>query len=97
VKRVTGARTTDHDRLQGSWRQLASSVDGGAELAAPAGDEFGGALVTVFAGDTFRVLDAAGEIVRACDRLDRFDGRRRRPRAARALRADRDDVRVRRR
>jgi uncharacterized protein (TIGR03067 family) len=51
---------TDLERLQGRWRQIASSVDGAGEQAAFAGDEFGGALVTVFAGHTFHVLDAAG-------------------------------------
>ncbi|HEY6039022.1 MAG TPA: TIGR03067 domain-containing protein [Kofleriaceae bacterium] len=55
----------DLDRLQGRWRQVASSIDGAAEQAAPDGDEFAGALVTVFEGDTFRVLDDAGATVLA--------------------------------
>ena len=56
---------SDFDRLQGRWRQIASSIDGGAETAAPSGDEFAGDLVTIFERDTFRVLDAAGDIVLA--------------------------------
>ncbi|HET9990850.1 MAG TPA: TIGR03067 domain-containing protein [Kofleriaceae bacterium] len=56
---------SDLDRLQGRWRQIASSIDGGAESVAPAGDEFAGDLVTVFERDAFRVLDAAGAVVLA--------------------------------
>jgi uncharacterized protein (TIGR03067 family) len=56
---------SDFDRLQGRWRQVASSIDGGAETAAPIGDEFAGDLVTIFERDTFRVLDAAGTVVLA--------------------------------
>jgi uncharacterized protein (TIGR03067 family) len=54
---------SDLELLQGRWRQVASSIDGGAESAAPAGDEFAGALVTIFERDTFRVLDASGTIL----------------------------------
>lgn len=56
---------SDFELLQGRWRQVASSVDGSAEQHAPAGDEFGGGLVTEFAGDAFRVIDAAGATVLA--------------------------------
>lgn len=56
---------SDFDRLQGSWRQIASSIDGGAEIAAPTGDEFAGDLVTIFERDAFRVLDASGVVVLA--------------------------------
>jgi uncharacterized protein (TIGR03067 family) len=56
---------SDLDHLQGRWRQVASSIDGGAETAAPIGDEFAGELVTVFERDTFRVLDATGAVVLA--------------------------------
>ncbi|MEO9157037.1 MAG: TIGR03067 domain-containing protein [Kofleriaceae bacterium] len=82
---MTGARrtTSDHDRLQGRWLQIASSIDGGVERDAPAGDEFGGGLVTELAGDTFRVVDATGttvlagrfvldEATRAVDWIDAF-------------------------
>jgi len=54
---------SDLDRLQGRWRQVASSIDGGAEHASSVGDEFAGDLTTVFAGETFCVRDAAGAIV----------------------------------
>jgi uncharacterized protein (TIGR03067 family) len=56
---------SDFDRLQGRWRQVASSIDGGAETAAPIGDEFAGDLVTIFELAAFRVLDAAGAVVLA--------------------------------
>ncbi|MEP6865738.1 MAG: TIGR03067 domain-containing protein [Deltaproteobacteria bacterium] len=56
---------SDLERLQGRWRQIASSIDGGPELEAPDGDEFAGDLVTEFAGDTFRVLDPSGAVVLA--------------------------------
>jgi len=56
---------SDLDRLQGRWRQVASSIDGGTEQATPDGDEFAGALVTVFEGDTFCVVDDAGTTVLA--------------------------------
>jgi len=51
--------------MQGRWRQIASSIDGEAESAAPSDDEFAGDLVTIFDRDTFRVLDAAGAVVLA--------------------------------
>jgi len=54
---------SDFDRLQGRWRQVASSIDGAPETAAPIGDEFAGALTAVFAADTFRVLDPDGATV----------------------------------
>jgi uncharacterized protein (TIGR03067 family) len=56
---------SDLELLQGRWRQVASSIDGGAESAASAGDEFAGALVTIFERDTFRVVDASGAEVLA--------------------------------
>lgn len=55
----------DLELLQGRWRQVASAIDGGVESAAPAGDEFAGALVTIFERDTFRVIDGAGATVLA--------------------------------
>lgn len=55
--------TRDLDRLQGRWRQVASSIDGAPETAAPIDDEFAGALITVFEADTFRVLDPEGATV----------------------------------
>ena len=56
---------SDLDRLQGRWHQVASSVDGAAEQAAPADDEFAGALVTVFSGDAFEVLGEGGAVMLA--------------------------------
>ena len=56
---------SDFDRLQGRWRQVASSIDGGAEQAAPAGDDFAGGLVTVFEGDAFEVLGEGGAVMLA--------------------------------
>ena len=55
----------DFDRLQGRWRQVASSIDGGAEQAAAAGDEFAGELVAIFERDLFRVVDTEGTLVLA--------------------------------
>jgi len=54
---------TDLDRLQGRWRQVASSIDGAPEAAAPVADELAGAMTTMFSADTFRVLDPGGAIV----------------------------------
>jgi uncharacterized protein (TIGR03067 family) len=56
---------SDLDRLQGRWRQIASSIDGGAETTAPLGDDFAGDLVTLFERDTFRVVDAGGAVLLA--------------------------------
>jgi uncharacterized protein (TIGR03067 family) len=74
---------SDLELLQGRWRQVASAVGGGAESAAPAADEFAGALVTIFERDTFRVIDATGvevlagrfvldEVAHAVDWIDSF-------------------------